>query len=402
MSVHELHPIPGFPADRRTQFDPAPEYTALVRAGRPVSRVRLWNGEAVWLLTGYEEVRLALSDPRFSADMSWPRFPVISPQRFDLLLKGTFLRLDGAAHARVRRRLTGEFTVRRMAALRPRVQQVVDECLNRIAALGGPLDLFRQFALPVPSLVICELLGTPYADHDFFQQRSRAMIDFRSTPQETIDATRELQTYLAELVEAKAAAPGDDLISRLLAEREQDGGLGRAELISVAWLLLLAGHETTANMIGLGMLALLQDPRQCALLRGEPELIPGAVEELLRYLSILQRGLGRVATAPIELGGEHIAAGDGVIALVPSANRDPSRYQDPDTLDVTRQARGHVAFGYGAHQCIGQALARMELVIAFTEWLRRFPTMRLAVPPEQVGLRHESLVYGVEELPVTW
>lgn len=402
MSVDHSTSPPLFPAERPTPFDPPDEYMAALAAGRTVSRVRLWSGAPAWLVTGYDEARTALSDPRFSADMAWPNFPILSPQRFDVVLKGTFLRLDGAEHARIRRMLTGEFTARRLAALRPRVEAVVGERLAAMAAHGAPADLVRELAQPVPSLVICELLGTPKQDQDFFQDRSRTMIDFASTQQQAVAAADDLRQYLATLVAAKAADPGDDLLSRLLADRERAGLLDRAELVSIAWLLLLGGHETTANMIALGVFGLLCQGAQWAALTADATLVPGAVEEMLRHLSILHRGVGRVAVEPLELGGQRIEAGDGVLVYFPAANRDPARFPDAERLDVTRDARGHIGFGHGAHQCVGQALARIELVATFTALTRDFPTLRLATPPERVPMRDEALILGLRELPVAW
>ena len=264
------------------------------------------------------------------------------------------------------------------------------------------MDLVQALALPVPSMVICELLGVPYRDHEFFQERTRTLLHHKSTPEQARAAADELAAYLDRLVADKADAPGDDLIGRLLVDQERPGALSRSDLVMMARLLLVAGHETTANMIGLGTLALLDHPEQLRRLLADLSLVPNAVEELLRFLSIVQFGIPRLAVQDAVVGDVTIRAGEGVVALLPAANRDPDEFAHPDDLDVTRPARRHVAFGYGVHQCLGQTLARVELQEVFTRLFTRFPTLRLAVPFEQVPLRHDMFIYGVHALPVAW
>jgi cytochrome P450 len=290
--------------------------------------------------------------------------------------------------------------VRRTNRLRPGIADTVDTLLDAMAAGGPPADLVERFALPLPSLVICRLLGVPYADHDFFQSRSVATLSLTLSGEETDAAFGELAEYLDGLVADREREPTDDLLGRAAA-RVNAGELAHDELVAIARLLLIAGHETTANMIGLGTLALLSRPDQLALLRDDPALIPQAVEELLRYLTVVQRGTSRVTAEPVRLGGVAIPAGEGVIIALPAANRDPDRYADPDSLDLTRSAQHHVAFGFGMHQCIGQTLARVEMEIAFGRLLERFPGIALACDPAELRFR-ESIVYGVENLPVTW
>jgi cytochrome P450 len=250
--------------------------------------------------------------------------------------------------------------------------------------------------------VMCHVLGIPFSDGEFFTERAHAVLSNQSDPQLVIDAMKDLRDYLARLVEQKENNLGDDVISRLLAERGDT--FSHDEIVTIALLLRGAGHETTANMIGLSMFALFQHPEQRELLAGKPELTGQAVEEILRYLTIFQHGLGRVVLDDTELGGEQLRAGDAVIAMINVANRDVRHFPEPDKLDIAsaEASLGHLAFGFGAHNCLGKALARLELEIALRGLLDRFPTMRLTVPPESVPLRTDMHIYGVHELPVTW
>ncbi|WP_405021190.1 cytochrome P450 [Kitasatospora sp. NBC_00070] len=380
-------------------FDPPPAYREAHRSA-PIGEARLWDGTACRLLTGYRQVRAVLSDQRFSADARHPGFPFLSPGRRELVARTTpsFIRLDDPEHARQRRLLTGDFIIKRVDALRPQIQRIVDEALDRMTAGGGPADLVAEFALPVPSLVICLLLGVPYTDHDFFQRHSRTLLDLTADFEDVAAAQQELNGYLVELAETKRRSPDDSLLSRLVAR----GEVTLAEAAAMGLLLLVAGHETTANMTALGTVALLRNPAQAERLRAEPELMNGAVEELLRYLSIVHHGVPRVALADVELDGTLIRAGEGVICMVSTANRDEEMFTDGDELDVTRDARRHLAFGFGVHQCLGQPLARFELRIALGTLLRRLPGLRLAVPFEELEYRTSSVVHGLRELPVSW
>jgi cytochrome P450 len=312
--------------------------------------------------------------------------------------------MDDPEHARLRRMVTAPFAIKRVEALRPAIQRIVDDLIDAMLAGPNPVDLVHAFALPVPSLVICRLLGVPYADHDFFQRAARRLLN-RDTPVgEQLAAQDQLMTYLTDLAAEKLAQPGDDLLSRLAVEQLKSGSLSPVELASMGSLLLTAGHETTTNMIALGTLALLQHPDQLAVLRDadDPALIADAVEELLRYLTIVQSGLRRVALADIEIGGDVIRAGDSVIFPIDLANRDEHVFADPDRLDLHRRARGHLAFGFGVHQCLGQPLARVELQVVYGTLYRRIPTLRLALDLDEVPFKHDSAVYGVYELPVSW
>jgi cytochrome P450 len=382
-------------------FDPPPALRALA----PVARVRLWDVSTPWLITRHADARTVLTDPRVSADARRPGYPHTSAAAQARRTRGfTLLNMDDPDHARLRRMVMPTFTLRRVAELRPAIQRIVDERIDALLAGPRPVDLVEEFALPVPSLVICHLLGVPYGDHDFFQRRARVLVSRHQTVERTMEAQDELIAYLDTIIAGKLAEPADDLLSKLAAEHVATGELSRREAALLAMLLVIAGHETTANMIALGTLALLEHPDQLAVLRDadDPALVAGAVEELLRYLSITHSGRRRVALQDIEVGGQTIHAGDGIVLANDAANRDQDAFPDADRLDVRRDAHGHLAFGFGVHACLGQPLARAELQIVYGTLYRRLPDLRLAVPIEQIPFKHDSNIYGVYELPVTF
>jgi cytochrome P450 len=382
-------------------FDPPPA----LRTSAPVSRIRLWDGSTPWLITRHPDTRAILADPRVSADARRAGYPHTSAGAQARRTRGaTFISMDDPDHARLRRMVTGTFAIRRVDALRPSIQRIVDERIDALLAGPRPVDLVEAFALPVPSLVICHLLGVPYADHDFFQRRARVLVSRDQTAEQAIAAQDELTEYLDGIIADKLAEPADDLLSKLAGEHVATGQLSRRDAALMAMLLVIAGHETTANMIALGTLALLEHPDQLAALRDtdDPALIAGAVEELLRYLTITHSGRRRIALQDIELDGQTIHAGDGIVLAGDAANRDEDAFPDADRLDVHRDARAHLAFGFGVHACLGQPLARVELQIVYGTLYRRIPGLRLAAPLEQIPFKHDSNVYGVYELPVTF
>ncbi|MEV0119275.1 cytochrome P450 [Streptomyces sp. NPDC050844] len=311
--------------------------------------------------------------------------------------------MDGEEHSRFRRMLTAEFMIKNIRRIEPLIEETVVQALERMREIGPPADLMNEFALPVPSMTICHLLGVPYSDHDFFQDHSRVIMDRNSGPEETQAALGALAGLLGDLIKFKRATPEDDLLSRLVVERVDTGQLREDELVSLAMLLLVAGHETTANMIGLSALALLEHPGQLDALRADPSLAPGLVEELLRYITVVRTGLPRLAMEDAEIGGQQIKAGEGVVAMLSMANRDHSVFEDPDGFDPKRrEAHRHMAFGFGLHQCIGQPLARAELRVALVELARRFPDLRSELKLADVPQRPMAVTFGVAELPVTW
>lgn len=312
-------------------------------------------------------------------------------------MRRVLIDMDGAEHGAFRRLLTPEFTLRAVRAKRTRLHSIVDTLLDGMLAEGGPRDLVRDFALPVPSLMICALLGVPYSDHEFFQSRTRIATDLDEPAASQGAALMELRASLVDLVEAKAADPGDDLISRLLA-----GPATRAEVASLATIVLIAGHETSASMIGLGVVTLLQRPDVLAALREGDLGWPAVVEELLRYHSIGEPVLTRVAAADLEIGGELIRAGDGVVVLGATADRDERAFDRGDEFDPYRATPRHLAFGHGAHRCVGADLARAELEIAYRALFERIPGLRLAVDAEALPFKYSSEIFGLHALPVTW
>ena len=399
--------VPEYPMGRAAgcPFAPPPEVMEL-SAARPLSRVRIWDGSTPWLITGYEEVRTLFSDSRVSVDDRRPGFPHWNEGMLSTVHKRprSVFTSDAEEHTRFRRMLSKPFTFKRVEGLRPAIQQITDEHIDAMLAGPRPADIVTALALPVPSLVISQLLGVPYEDAEMFQHHANIGLARYATGEDTVKGAVNLNKYLAQLVETKMENPAEDAVSDL-AERVKAGELSVKEAAQLGTGLLIAGHETTANMIGLGVLALLQYPEQATVLRDtdDPKVVANAVEELLRYLSIIQNGQRRVAAEDIEIAGEVIRAGEGIIIDLAPANWDRKAFAEPERLYLHRSDAGqHVAFGYGRHQCVGQQLARAELQIVFHTLLRRIPTLELAVPVEDVPLKHDRLAYGVYELPVTW
>ncbi|MGW6906117.1 cytochrome P450 [Streptomyces sp. NPDC054940] len=390
-----LHTVTTLPTARRSgcPFDPPTELIDARRHG-PISRYTHPGGKPGWLITGYDLVRSVLADPRFSS-----RKELLNVVDFELppAPPGEFLLMDDPQHGRYRKPLVGKFTARRMRLLTERIEQITTNCLDAMEKAGPPTDLVTAFAKPIPTIIICELLGVPYEERASFQEQVDSFMNGEPSDEELIAAYTATQEYLAGLVAAKRANPTDDVLSELT-----DSDLTDEELKGISLILLAAGFDTTANMLSLGTFALLQHPAQLAALRADPALADRAVEELLRYLSVAKSFM-RTALVDVEVGGQTIEAGTTVVLSYNTANRDPERFTDPHVLDLHRQDGGHLAFGHGVHLCLGQQLARIEMRVAFSALLNRFPTLRLAVPAEEVGLRPETAdIYGVKSLPVTW
>jgi len=375
--------------------DPFPALAEL-RADEPVRRLDLPDGP-MWLVTRYADVRAAFVDPRLSKD--W-RYTLPKDQRAAMPAAPTpmLLLLDPPDHTRIRKLVSRSFTVRRMEALRPRVQQVADEL---VAALPAEGDLMRNYAFLLPVQVICELLGVPAEDREDFGSWSSTMID-ESGPEESSAAMQKLGGYLAELIERKRAKPDDGLLSALTRVSDDDGDtLSQEELVAMGMLLLIAGHETTVNLIGNGVLALCTHPEQRALLADKPDLWPTAVEEFLRWDPPVTNTPVRFAAEDLEIAGTTIPEGAVVMLGLSAANRDSARFAEADALDVTREDRGHLAFGYGLHHCLGAPLARIEGQVALQTLFTRYPDLALAVDPADLTYRRSVLVHGVTRLPVT-
>jgi cytochrome P450 len=386
--------IPDYPMARNPgcPFAPPPGVMALADS-TPLSRVRIWDGSTPWLITGHEEVRELFSDPRVSVDDRVPGFPHWNEGMLSTVHKRprSVFTADGEEHTRFRRMLSKPFTFKRVEGLRPTIQQVTDESIDAMLAGPQPADVVGAIALPVPSVVISQLLGVPYEDAEMFQHHANVGLARYATGEDTLKGAMSLHKYLAQLVESKMENPAEDAVSDL-AERVKAGELSVKEAAQLGTGLLIAGHETTSNMIGLGVLALLENPDQMAVIRDaeDPKILANAVEELLRYLSIIQNGQRRVAV-------------DGIIIDLAPANWDAQAFTEPDRLYLHRSgADRNVAFGYGRHQCVGQQLARAEMQIVFATLFRRVPTLALAIPFEDVPFKDDRLAYGVYELPVKW
>jgi cytochrome P450 len=380
--------------DAKCPFDPPGELTR-IREMNPLSRMKYPNGHVGWLATSRANVRAVLSDPRFSARTELMNLPTpgsTSTQKPPPAEPGDFIGMDAPQHSRYRRLLTGQFTVRRMRTLTERLEQITAGQLDEMERNGPTVDLVQAFARPIPALMICELLGVSYEERDSFQSDAELITGASELTDDFFAAYGRLQEFLLKLVLAKRAAPGDDMLSGLTTSDLTD-----QELSNIAVGLLGAGLGTTSNMLTLGTLVLLQQPERLEAMRADPDQ---AIEELLRYLSIVPM-LVRVALEDVELDGHQIRAGESVTVSIEAANRDPEQFTDPDVLDLRRQGGGHMAFGHGIHQCLGQQLARVEMQVAFRGLLDRFPALRLAVPFEDLRVR-PGLVFDVHELPVTW
>ncbi|WP_033289069.1 cytochrome P450 [Amycolatopsis jejuensis] len=389
-------PVPSRPVSMsRDRYGPGPDLADRARSGRP-GQVETGFGGAAWLVTRHADVRAVLGDAaRFSSEN------LAASSGGQLAGAASFMvGQDPPEHTRLRRLLTPEFTMRRIRALEPRVRAVVGEVLDDLQNAGPPADLVAGFALPVPSLVICELLGVPYGDREMFQHLSSVQLRLTASPEERTEAFDALRSYFSDLVERHRRSPGADLIGMLI--REHDTDLSHAELLGIALVLLIAGHETTAGTLGAGTALLLEHPDQLAAVRDEPERVDDAVEELLRFLTPVHSGLPRTVMADTVVGEQAMHPGEVIVASLPAANRDPELLPAAGDFDITRKPVPHVAFGHGIHHCIGAPLARMEIRIALPALLRRFPKLRLDVDPADLRFRTMTAVHGVETLPVAW
>lgn len=367
---------------------------------QPGLRRAMFQGNPVWVVSRYRDIRAALVDPRLSAKTIPDS---ILPKDDDNKVPVMFARTDDPEHHRLRRMLTSNFTFRRCESMRPHIQQMVDHYLGEMVAGGAPADLVREFALPVPSMVIALLLGVPPEDLELFQRNTTTGLDQRSTDAEKGQAFGAMYAYIEELVQRKEREPGDDMISRLVTEYVATGQLDHATTAMNAVIMMQAGHETTANMISLGTVALLQHPDVYARLgrTDAPVVVANIVEELMRYLSIVHSQVDRVATEDLVIGGQLIRAGEFVMMSLLAGNWDPEFVDTPESFDPDRNSRGHLGFGYGVHQCIGANLARVEMQVAFATLARRLPGLRLAVSPEELKFK-AAHIYGMKELPVAW
>ncbi|MFI7544659.1 cytochrome P450 [Actinoplanes sp. NPDC049599] len=392
---------PAYPIGRECPYRPSPRNDAL-RARGPLAKVTLYDGSQAWLVTGYAQARQLLADPRVSIDPHRDGFPFVSPDMAGLEDTGytdALIGVDPPVHTRQRAMLISSFSARRMKTLRPVLQTIVDERIDAMIAAGPGADLVSAFSVPVPSMAICVLMGVPYEDREAFEKPARALFDPDAAHAE--QAMADMTAYFDDVVGAKLQRPGDGLLDDLIAEQVRHGHLTRAELVQYAMLMLIAGQDTTANVISLGIMALLEHPEQFAALRDDPGLAAGAVEEIMRYVSLIE-AISRVAVEDIDIAGVRIRAGEGVLIGAAAANFSTDLVASPEELDVRREPRHHLGFGHGVHQCIGQNLARLELELVFREIPRRLPGLRLAIPAAQVRTSVTGPLERVESLPVTW
>jgi cytochrome P450 len=393
--------LPAFPAARSVGCPLRPPAEFAQWRDDPGLQRAIYQGKPTWVVSRYEDIRAALVDPRLSAET----IPAsMLPKDSDNNTPVMFARVDDPEHHRIRRMLTRDFTFRRVDGMRQQIQAIVDRYIDDMLASGPPADLVRAFALPVPSLVIAHLLGVPDDDLEMFHHHTTVGLDGRTTDEEKTQAFGAMFAYIAELVERKEREPRDDLLSRLVADHVVNGDISPETATVTGAIMMQAGHETTANMIALGTVALMEHREMYERLghTDDPSVIANIVEELMRYLAIVHSQVDRVATEDLTLGGQQIQAGDWLVMNLPAGNWDPDFVDNPDVLDGDRNARGHLGFGYGVHQCIGANLARVEMQIAFATLARRVPGLQLAVDVEELRFKGESGIYGMKELPVTW
>ncbi|MFI6402429.1 cytochrome P450 [Streptomyces sp. NPDC050548] len=400
--------LPEYPSPRSDEcpFAPPPGLLKLHDSGKALVRARTWDGTTPWVVTTHAAQRQLLTDPRLSANIGAPGYPHTTEamKAHAAHIQPSINNTDGAEHTRWRRMLTSSFTRHRMEKIRPEIQRITDDLIDKMLAGPNPTELNEALSLPLPSLMICALLGVPYEDHDFFQEHAGVTNARFKTPEQAAESTAAVRRYIAGLIEAKMDNPGEDVLSDLGA-RIKAGELSMEEAAPLGHILLVAGHDTSANMITLGTALLLQHPDQLAGLRehsDDAKYVTSTVEELLRYLTIPHLLARRAVVEDIEIDGEVIRAGEGVIASLPAANWDPQAFPDPEKLDLTRSAAHHHAFGWGPHQCVGQQLARIELHVVFSTLFRRIPTLQLAVDVSELKFKEDSQAYGIYELPVTW
>lgn len=368
----------------------------------PLARVKLPYGEEAWMLTRYDDVRTALGDPRFSlAEAAVRDVPRLTPQRYGAILTDQ----DPPDHTRLRRLVAKAFTARRVEQLRGHAEEITGRLLEEMVKAGAPADLSEALAVPLPGLMICELVGVPYADRDQFRDWVGAWMSVTAlTAEQRGQYITRLAGYLADLAAQRRRSPTDDLLGALVVASDEGDKLTEDEVVQLTMVLLAAGYESTASQIVNFTYALLTHPDQLALLRSRPDLMPGAVEELMRWVPLLAVAdvLPRYALEDVELSGGTVRAGEPVLLAKHAANRDRRRYADPDRLDITRDAQGQLGFGHGAHHCLGAPLARMDVQTALAAVLERFPGLRLAVPVDELEWKSGMAVRGPLALPIAW
>ncbi|WP_031051059.1 cytochrome P450 [Streptomyces sp. NRRL F-5650] len=393
-------PFPDPPSVREL-----PPELAEIRDGESVVEVKFPDGISGWMVTRHADVRKVLVDSRFSSKVMASAAAGMAETETGKLMNESLVGMDAPEHTRLRKLVTKAFTARNIEQLRPRVAEIVAELLDELEDQPRPVDLVKAFSVPLPVRVICELLGVPAEDQDTFHAWSNALLGDWSQVVEKEAATVALVGYFGELIAAKRAEPAEDLITALIKVSEEDPTLTDREITALSIGILSAGHETTANQISMFLVHLLNDPGQLAELRANPEALPRAVDELLRFVPLTTTGgiIPRLTTAEVELSnGKVLPAGAVVLPAVATANRDPEVFADGERLDLSREHNPHLAFGAGIHYCLGAQLARIELQEAFKAILERLPSVRLAVPESELRLKSASIIRGLESLPITW
>lgn len=383
---------------------PPKEYDQL-RENEPIAKVELSTELPAYVITRYDHVRQILTDPRASSDRAHEGFPYYIPIPPQFRTEAGFIGWDPPMHTLHRRlaAVSGEFTKVRVQAMLPRIEKIVDECIDRLIEAGPPADLVKHVALSVPLHVVCSVLGIPHDDHDYLHDRTDILFGGFTSAEQRGLAITEVNQYLTRLIEQKAKEPTDDLISRIVTRYSEEGMYDTRHLVNTIRLLLNGGHETSAAMIAIGTMTLLEYPTALEEFKADPErLAPDVVEELLRYISPGDLATSRVALEDIEIGGVTIKKGEGMIVLGYSANRDPAAFPEPGKFDIHRKARNHVAFGHGLHHCIGAELARVELQVVLKTLFRRIPDLQMAKPWQELNYKDGNVMYGVYEMPVTW
>lgn len=392
---------PAYPFGPARGLDLEPDFARL-RKEEPLARVRLPYGGEAWLATRHEDIRTVLADQRFSrAETRGKDVPRSGPL---IQYDPSILSMDPPEHTRLRTLATKAFTVRTVQTLRPRVQEIIDGLLDDMIEAGSPADLTHSLAWPLPIVVICELLGIPVEDRDRFRGWTDLMLAIGDTDAAVVSEARDnLNDYLRELIAKRRVEPTEDLLGQLVRAKDQDDRLSETELVTFGVTLLIAGHETTANQTGNFVYLLLKDRELWQSLVDDPDLVPAAVEELMRFVPLgAGAGFARIAKEDVELGGQLVRKGEAVMVAIGSANRDETVFDHPEEIDFHRETNPHIGFGHGVHHCLGAPLARLELRMAVGTLVRRLPGLRLAVPADEVAWRADRLVRGARSLPVAW
>lgn len=392
--------IPLLPAKRVCPFNPPPEYKKL-RINQPISRVRTKRGDVAWLVTRYEDICQILVDKRFSSDPTKPGFPTYITGKVPPP-PGFFLQADAPDHTRLRQAVTQDFLAAQVKKLRPRMQEIFDDALEKMLTMKPPVDFVKVLAIPVASRIICELLGVPFEYYDFIKEQTDIVLNQGQAAIETEKAAVVLMDCFAKIVTEKIKYPTDDLLGHLILNAKTSGQPSHQELTGLAALLLLSAYDTMALIMSLGVVVLLEHPDQLSDFLKDPTLGAVLVHELARYLTINHSGLPRTALENVEVGGQLIQAGEGVILMLSSGNRDEAVFKDADNFDIYRKEHRHLGFGHGIHKCLGIHFAQVELQVAFSTLFKRVPSLRLATTKDKLVFRHEMVLYGLKTLPVTW